>query len=130
MGQNTAKPLFVTQWLACKGKIMITLKNKSNGKILIASDFDLMVKDFIINRYNSQLARFKEVAKTVPVSDIGFKSFEKDLGEYQNCVAKQILDLLMWNNVFKAFLEVAPARHLQKAVARAETEEYIIERID
>lgn len=110
---------------------MITLKNKSNGKLIIASDSDLMVKDFIIQRCNAQLARFKECcASNVPKLEGTTRNIEKDLNEYLKYITQQKDSVIVWNKVFDAFLQVAPASHLQKAVARAETEEYIIERID
>lgn len=104
---------------------MITLRSKLTGKLVIASDNESVIKDFIIGRYNKALEYLKLNSQFPKVNidcfDVAFNDFQKDIDTYK-------VNVVIWHTAYKAFNCVCPASHMQKKVDRAETKEHVIER--
>ena len=107
---------------------MITLKSKKTGKLLIASDNENVVKDYIHNRFNKAFEVFKTNGLFFPKT--GIDHFNVALNDFQKSVDAYKGNVLIWQKVFKAFVLVCPASHVQKSINKAETEDYLIERVD
>lgn len=107
---------------------MITLKSKKTGKLVIASDNPNIVKEYIISRFNKAFDMFKANGLFFPNTSIDY--FNVSLDDFQKSVDTYKTNALIWQAVFKAFVMVCPASHVQKSVNKAETEDYEIERTD
>lgn len=106
---------------------MITLRSKKTGKLLIASDNPSIVKGYIIGRYNKAFELFKQNSN-FPLTNIDY--FNVSLDDFQKSIDSFKQNVIIWQHVYKAFILVCPAFHVQKSVNTAETGEYEIERAD
>lgn len=106
---------------------MITLKSKKTGKLVIASDSENIIKDYITGRYEKAFNLFKSNVVFFPNTNIDY--FDVTIDDFQKSIDSYKINVLIWQKVFKCFVKVCPASHLQKSTDKAETEDYIIERV-
>ncbi len=103
------------------------IKSKKTGKLVIASDSENIIKDYITGRYEKAFNLFKSNGLFFPNTNIDY--FNVSLDDFQKSVDTYKINVLKWQKVFKCFVKVCPASHIQKSTNKAETEDYIIERI-
>lgn|SRR5574343_1856941 len=106
---------------------MITLRSKKTGKLIIASDNENVVKEYILCRFNKAFELFKTNGLFFPKT--GIDHFNVALDDFQKGIDSYKSNVIIWQNVYKAFITVCPSSHIQKSTNKAETEDYIIEKI-
>ncbi len=106
---------------------MIILKSKKTNKIVVASDNPNVIRDYIINRYNKAFELFKNNAV---IQETMIDGFPTSLDYFNKSIDVYRPNVIVWYNVYKQFLNVCPTSHVQKSIDFAETEEYIIQKVE